>query len=133
MLTCSMLSGILQGQTPCHADMLHALLVWLALLAWFELILCCAAMHPGVMRLRACERGIPFDKIAYLMLQAAGDADGEAPSKGLFALPFMRRAQERRAANAKADAAALLREMEVADAQVCRALVTAQPCLTPGD
>jgi hypothetical protein len=44
--------------------------------------------------------------------------DGEAPSKGLFALPFMKRAQERRAAIAKADAAALLREMEAADARV---------------
>ena len=35
---------------------------------------------------------------------------------GLFALPFMRRAQERRKAQAQAEAAAMLRDMEAADA-----------------
>lgn len=40
--------------------------------------------------------------------------EGE-PAKGLMALPFMRRAQEKRRAQAQADAAALLRELEAAD------------------
>ena len=38
------------------------------------------------------------------------------PAKGLFALPFMRRAQEKRRAQAQAEAAAMLRDMEAADA-----------------
>lgn len=40
------------------------------------------------------------------------------PAKGLFALPFMRRAQERRRAQAQADTAAMLRELEAADARM---------------
>ena len=51
---------------------------------------------------------------------AGGGGTDEAPSKGLFALPFMRRAQERRATQAAVDAAALLREMEAADARTVR-------------
>ncbi len=48
---------------------------------------------------------------------ADGDGEEEAPAKGLFALPFMRRAQERRKAQAQAEAAAMLRDMEAADAR----------------
>ena len=48
---------------------------------------------------------------------ADGDGEEDAPAKGLFALPFMRRAQERRKAQAQAEAAAMLRDMEAADAR----------------
>ena len=37
-----------------------------------------------------------------------GEEEGEAPSKGLFALPFMQRAVEKRKAAAQAQAQALL-------------------------
>ena len=47
---------------------------------------------------------------------ADGDSEDDAPAKGLFALPFMRRAQEKRKAQAQAEAAAMLRDMEAADA-----------------
>lgn len=50
------------------------------------------------------------------MRSAGGGEEGEEPAKGLFALPFMRRAQERRRVQAQADAAAILRELEAADA-----------------
>ncbi|KAK9812342.1 hypothetical protein WJX73_003829 [Symbiochloris irregularis] len=42
--------------------------------------------------------------------------DAEAPSKGLLALPFMRRALERQKATAQADAAEVLRELDRQDA-----------------
>jgi hypothetical protein len=52
-----------------------------------------------------------------LLLIAGGHEEGDEPAKGLFALPFMRRAQERKRAQAQADAAAMLRELEAADAR----------------
>ncbi len=51
------------------------------------------------------------------LLCAGGGEEGEQPTKGLFGLPFMRRAHERRRAQAQADAAAMLRELEAADAR----------------
>ena len=45
------------------------------------------------------------------------EEEEEAPAKGLFALPFMRRAQEKRKAQAQAEAAAMLRDMEAAAAR----------------
>lgn len=48
---------------------------------------------------------------------AGGNGEEEVPAKGLFALPFMRRAQEKRRAAAQAEAAAMLRDMEAADAR----------------
>ena len=50
-------------------------------------------------------------------LHAGGNGEEEAPAKGLFALPFMRRAQEKRRAAAQAEAAAMLQGMEAADAR----------------
>ncbi|BDA46715.1 probable U3 small nucleolar RNA-associated protein 14 homolog A [Coccomyxa sp. Obi] len=73
---------------------------------------------------QADANGRPHSRRAAAKLKAAaldiingGGEEGEEPAKGLFALPFMRRAQERRRAQAQADAAAMLRELEAADAR----------------
>jgi len=59
-----------------------------------------------------------MNKADILACPADGEeGEEEAPAKGLFALPFMRRAQEKRKAQAQAEAAAMLRDMEAAAAR----------------
>ena len=57
-----------------------------------------------------------FNACKALPCLADGEGEDDAPTKGLFALPFMRRAQEKRRAQAQAEAAAMLHDMEAADA-----------------
>ena len=49
-----------------------------------------------------------FNACKALPCLADGEGEDDAPAKGLFALPFMRRAQEKRRAQAQAEAAAML-------------------------